>query len=39
MEKKKILHLLCTTTFSGAENVACQIIDMFRYDDNAEMIY
>jgi glycosyltransferase involved in cell wall biosynthesis len=34
----KILHLLNTSTFSGAENVVCQIINMFKNDD-IEMAY
>lgn len=35
----KILHLLQSNRFSGAENVVCQIIDMFRNESNIEMIY
>lgn len=35
----KIMHLLNTATFSGAENVVCQIADMFRGDENVEMLY
>lgn len=35
----KIIHILSTNHFSGAENVACQIIDLFREDKNVEMIY
>lgn len=35
----KILHLLSSSSFSGAENVACQIISMFNCDNNFEMIY
>ena len=35
----KILHLLASNSFSGAENVVCQIIDMFKQDSNIEMIY
>src|SRR5690606_21686704 len=34
----KILHILWTSKFSGAENVACQIINMFK-DDYVEMAY
>lgn len=34
----KIIHILSTPQFSGAENVACQIISMFR-DSNYEMVY
>mgnify|MGYP004489289803 FL=1 len=28
--KRKILHFLPRNTFSGAENVVCQIIHLFR---------
>lgn len=35
----KILHLLCTSSFSGAENVAFQIINMMNDIDNLEFIY
>lgn len=35
----RILHLLQSNHFSGAENVVCQIIDMFRDDEEIEMIY
>lgn len=35
----KIMHLLNTATFSGAENVVCQIADMFRGDENVEILY
>lgn len=37
MEKFKVLHLLPTNKFSGAENVVCQIIDLFKND--IEMVY
>lgn len=33
----KVLHLLSSNSFSGAENVVCQIINMFK--DELEMIY
>ena len=33
----KILHVLASNKYSGAENVVCQIIDMFKQD--AEMAY
>lgn len=33
----KVLHLLASNIFSGAENVVCQIIDMF--DGEIEMVY
>lgn len=35
---KKILHLLNTATFSGAENVVCEIINMFKGSEY-EMAY
>lgn len=35
----KILHLLCSNQFSGAENVVCQIINMMRNDVEYEMVY
>ena len=35
----KILHLLSSNKFSGAENVACQIIKAFKDDDNVQMAY
>lgn len=35
----KILHLLQSPFFSGAENVVCQIISAFQDDSNYEMVY
>ncbi|MGM9876374.1 MAG: glycosyltransferase [Bacilli bacterium] len=35
----KILHLLSTNSFSGAENVVCQIISMYSNEKNVTMIY
>ncbi len=35
----KVLHLLSTNKFSGAENVACQIINMHKNNKNLEMAY
>lgn len=35
----KVLHLLQSNRFSGAENVACQIIDMMREYPEYEMVY
>jgi len=35
----KVLHLLTSNRFSGAENVVCQIIGMFRNEPDIEMIY
>ena len=37
--RMKVLHLLNTDRYSGAENVVCQIIEMFRNDANFEMAY
>ena len=36
-KKKKVLHILSSNRFSGAENVACQIIKMF--DNEYDMYY
>ena len=36
---KKVMHLLTGTSFSGAENVACQIMACFKNDTNYEMFY
>jgi glycosyltransferase involved in cell wall biosynthesis len=36
---KKVIHLMSTHAFSGAENVACQIINSFKNNENYEMIY
>lgn len=35
----KVLHVLNTGTYSGAENVACQIINMFKEDKDVDMAY
>ena len=35
----KVLHVLASNKFSGAENVACQIIDLFKIDSEIEMAY
>ena len=35
----KILHILSSHIYSGAENVVCQIINMFKSDDDVEMAY
>lgn len=40
MKKKiRILHVLSSHIYSGAENVVCQIISMFRSDPDYEMVY
>lgn len=36
---KRIIHLLSTDYYSGAENVACQIINMFKKNNSYELIY
>lgn len=36
---KKVLHLLASNKYSGAENVVCQIIDNFKCNNEIEMIY
>lgn len=35
----KVLHLLTSNRFSGAENVVCQIIGMMKTEPNMEMVY
>ena len=35
----KVLHILSSSIFSGAENVVCQIIGMFKNVDGVEMAY
>ncbi len=35
----RVLHVLYSSRFSGAENVVCQIIGMFRENPDVEMIY
>ena len=35
----KVLHLISTSSFSGAENVACQIINLFKGDTGYNMKY
>lgn len=35
----RVLHVLYSNRFSGAENVVCQIIGMFRENPDVEMIY
>lgn len=35
----KVLHLLSSRQFSGAENVVCQIISSFRDESEYEMVY
>lgn len=39
MSKIRIMHLLQSDRFSGAENVVCQIMELFRNDPEIEMIY
>lgn len=35
----RVLHVLNTSSYSGAENVACQIIHMFEDEENMDMAY
>lgn len=39
MSRLRVVHLLQSPRFSGAENVVCQIISMFKSNKNIEMIY
>ena len=36
---KRVMHLLPSNRFSGAENVICQIMSLFSQSDDVEMIY
>lgn len=36
---KKVMHLISTDSFSGAENVSCQIINGFKNNKDYEMYY
>ena len=35
----KVMHILSSKIYSGAEKVVCQIIKSFRDDDGIEMVY
>lgn len=35
----RVLHVLASNKYSGAENVVCQIISMFQNDADVEMVY
>lgn len=39
MKKIKVLHVLVSGTYNGAENVVCQIVDLFKSEVNFEMAY
>lgn len=39
MKKITVLHLLVSNTYNGAENVVCQIVDLFKSDRNIKMVY
>lgn len=39
MKKKIVLHVLSSHSYSGAENVVCQIVSMFRKYTDYEMYY
>lgn len=40
MNKIKVLHILSSKTYNGAENVVCQINSMLQgTEDNIELIY
>lgn len=38
-KQKRILHVLSSHVYGGAENVVCQIIHMFRDDPDVQMFY
>jgi len=35
----RVMHILSSSRFSGAENMVCQIIEMFKEDKQIEMLY
>lgn len=39
MSKLRIIHMLCSNSYSGAENVCCQIINLFKGNDYYEFVY
>lgn len=39
MKKIRVLHLLVSRTYNGAENVVCQIANLFKSDNDIEIIY
>lgn len=39
MSKFKILHVLVSSTYNGAENVVCQIANLFKGDPDFEIVY
>lgn len=39
MNKIKVIHMLCSNSFSGAENVVCQIVNAFKRDEQYEFVY
>lgn len=39
MGKIKVMHVLASNRFSGAENVICQIIELFKEKKEYEMVY
>lgn len=39
MNKIRVVHMLCSNCYSGAENVICQIINMLKNDERYEFIY
>lgn len=38
-EEKRVLHVLVSKVYGGAENVVCQIMHMFREDPDVKMFY
>ena len=39
MNRIRIIHMLCSNSYSGAENVVCQIINTFKGDERYEFVY
>lgn len=39
MKKTRVIHMLCSNSYSGAENVVCQIAHAFKIDKQFEFVY
>ena len=39
MNRVRVIHMLCSDSYSGAENVVCQIVNMFKDDRRYEFVY
>lgn len=39
MNRTRIIHMLCSNSYSGAENVVCQIVNTFKGNERYEFVY